>query len=409
MVWPRGKDCVQASYYAPEHIDIPKNPVFYPPTPKRDRAMGIVPEAPDATSRSRPGRLISRLKNIFVPSGGHAPGSEHISPASAPGSPPDSSSPRLGASRKNAKPRVLRRSRLVARSPLCENSISPDLRALADTGHLPSPARFKEYIASPHSLYSSTIFYTRSKRRPPNWNQFSDPVCTDKRSSMQLFDTASPGVSDDARRTQLRPSMPSAHSMLQMSHAPQGTVRPASVGTLSAYSLHSLSQLGEAAEECNPGYRASYGSGSTAGLKMEPCSKSVCLSDSQGDLSAELVDAGHSCSRSQRTLDEAACEQGGCFDILSDCIAGSPQCLDTMHSEELMLEVFNPSRRPYSDDFTRHTQLLRGGFGSPTSSGLCEMAMPCSQRAMYIRSSCDDSGLIKSTFDLVKLLPNAPN
>ncbi|KAJ1732990.1 hypothetical protein LPJ61_001778 [Coemansia biformis] len=65
------------------------------------------------------------------------------------------------------------------------------------------------------------------------------------------------------------------------------------------------------------------------------------------------------------------------------------------------------SRRPYSEGFSEHMHVAAGGG---LGNGLCvgPAAAPDAQRAMYLRSSYAESELVKSTFDLAKLLPSAP-
>ncbi|KAJ2711285.1 hypothetical protein H4R19_003320 [Coemansia spiralis] len=66
------------------------------------------------------------------------------------------------------------------------------------------------------------------------------------------------------------------------------------------------------------------------------------------------------------------------------------------------------ARRPYSEGFSKNAHIAAGGAAH--GAGLCvgPAAFSDAQRAVYMRSSCADSELVKSTFDLAKLLPSAP-
>ncbi|KAJ2526348.1 hypothetical protein EV175_007665, partial [Coemansia sp. RSA 1933] len=78
-----------------------------------------------------------------------------------------------------------------------------------------------------------------------------------------------------------------------------------------------------------------------------------------------------------------------------------------------VFQTFSKLRRPYSEGFPEQSpppiaetnkQPILGGNRNIS----CIVVPMNSQWAMYARSSCAESGLVKSTFDLAKLLPSAP-
>ncbi|KAJ2600029.1 hypothetical protein H4R99_003474, partial [Coemansia sp. RSA 1722] len=160
--------------------NIPKNPVFYPPTPKKEQrtAATHIHESPVVPQQKRSGKLLSRIKTMFVSKSASALESEqYLQPNAV---------DKADADEKLAKLRAFRRSRLVARSPLREDSISPDLRALADIQFLPSPTKLPpNHKGSPHAVYSSTMFYGRKKRSALNRMHFARSVYSPRAVSCQ--------------------------------------------------------------------------------------------------------------------------------------------------------------------------------------------------------------------------------
>ncbi|KAJ2889923.1 hypothetical protein GGI21_006376 [Coemansia aciculifera] len=78
----------------------------------------------------------------------------------------------------------------------------------------------------------------------------------------------------------------------------------------------------------------------------------------------------------------------------------------------LDIDVFEASRaarRPYSEGFAEQAQIPECDCAfCDNCDSASLLSTHSNQRAMYIRNSCAEAGLVKSTFDLVKLLPSAP-
>ncbi|KAJ2891348.1 hypothetical protein IWW38_003658, partial [Coemansia aciculifera] len=151
---------------AGEWQDIPKNPVFYPPTPKKELETAPAEKpSPAANDPSRPSRLISRLKTIFVPkssalSSDSQAATKHNLEWLGSGS-------QHSLRRQTSKLGTFRKSKLVARSPVREDSISPDLRALADSDRIPSPTKGGEYSFPLDGMYSPAAFFAQVDQRSP--------------------------------------------------------------------------------------------------------------------------------------------------------------------------------------------------------------------------------------------------
>ncbi|KAJ2846054.1 hypothetical protein GGI22_006362 [Coemansia erecta] len=119
-------------------------------------------------------------------------------------------------------------------------------------------------------------------------------------------------------------------------------------------------------------------------------------------------------SPSQKTLREAFTSTE---EFINNAFAASmlteyPQ-LDMAFDKELdVFHTFSNSRRPYSEGFPEKQPYIETSKPSALggNSNISRIVIPIinSQWAMYARSSYAEPGLVKSTFDLAKMLPNAP-
>ncbi|KAJ2492714.1 hypothetical protein IWW37_001160 [Coemansia sp. RSA 2050] len=417
------------SLTADEWRNIPRNPVFYPPTPKKEHGAELA-EKPLATDdRSRPGRLMSRLKTIFVPKSSAAvfDSQSHSKQYVT----------RLGAGSRNSLRRqpsklgAFRRSKLVARSPVREDSISPDLRALADSDRIPSPTKGGEHSFPLDLIYSPAAIFVRSERRSP---RRVHTVTTAYSPSLGARTgrsySRSPGYASnrscdrvDGRnedycmfKYERHPTspIPYSQSVARSLSLDMPSFQPMPVEEPQHFSLNDPSR----------GSRSSQVSESTAIAGM--------------DITSQLVDTGSqvsvllaSESSTQQLLcepkTEAICEFSSrihCSPSLQTLGLGL-RAPNVMYSDvdlyldfplpslpRLGIDVFETSRsgrRPYSEGFAEHTQVPECDCAFCDNCDSDSLAStPSNQRAMYIRSSCAEAGLVKSTFDLVKLLPSAP-
>ncbi|KAJ1950441.1 hypothetical protein FBU59_000679 [Linderina macrospora] len=404
MRWLRNKGAViQAEPILDYHsvsdfMDIPKNPVFYPPTLQKtlQPVSPASPKAPNpihaptrADVKNRPSRILSRFKTMFAskPAGDFHPGNTSFEKDS-PTNP--------------AKPRAAHQSKLVARSPLREDSGWPDLRELVGSGVAMRPSQ-DEHHGSPHTLYSSTRFYTRMRRSTRKWPQFDSPADMSQNSSLVLFESALGLCPRQRRPSRIDVTrVASENPGWSMRHA-NGTARSVSMIVPSAMSQE-LSRLAAlVAQDSMPGCRVSRGSDVTAissqGMfsehdsvgSMSPSQLSACTLEDES-LSVEESSADHS-------SEELACNE----------LVGMP-LVETHEGLGTLLRVTRSIRRPHSDDFLQHARITMGtSLGLSVEEDLYEVMCGSSfQREMYIRNSCVDSGLLKSTFDLVKLLPATP-
>ncbi|KAJ2511665.1 hypothetical protein GGI11_000690 [Coemansia sp. RSA 2049] len=191
-----------------------------------------------------------------------------------------------------------------------------------------------------------------------------------------------------------------------------------SLSTLPQEPRHTLPEL-ELFEDNPRKHRDSRGSEKTAVFDMEPSSVYVnndielpCLGLS------EHLKTNSTSSPSQKTLSGACtmlCDEQHIHGIFADNIMTERTIADMAFDQEM--DVFqtcsSKSRRHYSVGIPEHLQPAENSGTQPALGGIggisgCVAAPLNSQWAMYARSSYAESGLVKSTFDLVKLLPSAP-
>ncbi|ORX73608.1 hypothetical protein DL89DRAFT_263652 [Linderina pennispora] len=283
------------------------------------------------------------------------------------------------------------RPKLVARSPL-------HLRELG------------EYRDSPHTLYSSTRLYTRTKPHAPDWPQFNSPENMDPHSSLVHFESAlalGPRPRRPSRIDVTRVVSENARCGIRQAH---GTARSLSMIVSRTEISEELGRLAAlVGQDSQPGCRASRGSDVTAISsqdtfldrgqvgEMSPSRMSACTLEDES-MSVHGFPVNYS-------LDEIeGMEEQTCGELV-----GMP-LLETHEGLGTMLRVTKSVRRPYSEDFLQHARITMGtSLGLSVEESLYEVVCGSShQREMYIRNSCADSGLVKSTFDLAKLLPATP-
>ncbi|KAJ2044198.1 hypothetical protein H4S04_006348 [Coemansia sp. S16] len=415
------------SQTADEWRNIPKNPVFYPPTPKKERGAALVDESPVTNDRSRPGRLMSRLKTIFVPKNS----TFNLD------SQPDSKQrvERQGAGGQNSLHRqpsklgAFRRSKLVARSPVREDSISPDLRALADSDRIPSPIKGGEYSFPLDAIYSpAAIFAQADKRSPRRMHTVTTAYSPSlgartgrsySRSPVYLSNR-SPGRVD--RRDEDYCTFMYAHQSPSPVPCSQNVARSFSLDMPSFQPIPLQQQQHLSLNDSTRGSRSSQVSESTAIAAIDTMSQ---LLESGSQVSLLLANASSSqvlCESQSRTTCEFS-SRIECSPSLQAFGLGL-RALNMYNAADmyldfplpsmprLELDVFEASRaarRPYSEGFAEHAQMTECDCAFCDNCDSASLAStPSNQRAMYIRSSCADAGLVKSTFDLVKLLPSAP-
>ncbi|KAJ2323835.1 hypothetical protein GGI00_005510 [Coemansia sp. RSA 2681] len=335
---------------------------------------------------------------------------------------------RLGAGsqqalrRQTSKLGAFRKSKLVARSPVREDSISPDLRALADSDRIPSPIKGGEYSFPLDVAYSPAAIFAQIKQRSPRrihtlTSAYSPPqgARTGRsytRSSGHSFGRSPSRCSPDnvANRNEEYCSFMCAPHPSSPSPCLQSFSRSLSLDMPSFQPMplrqqqqqQHLSLFNDPGQGC----RLSQASESTVIAVLDTLSQ-LAETDSQvSDLMSNESSSRIPCSPSQQTLglDLSALRVYNDSDLYLDFPLPRLPRLD--------IDVFEASRaarRPYSEGFAEQAQM------SECECAFCDscdsaslMSTPSNQRAMYIRNSCADAGLVKSTFDLVKLLPSAP-
>ncbi|KAJ2813355.1 hypothetical protein H4S07_000745 [Coemansia furcata] len=371
---------------------------------------------------------MSRLKTIFVPKNStiaidSQSGNKQLAERQGAGD-------QIQLRRQTSKLGAFRRSKLVARSPVREDSISPDLRALADSDRIPSPTRGGEYNfpldavyspaaifgqaerRSPRRMHTVTTAYSpsqgarmgRSYSRSPGYLSSRSPNQVDRRNEDYCAFTythhlASPtpysrniarSLSLDMPSFQPMPVQQQQHHLLLNDTSRRSRSSQASESTAIA-AIDAMSQLIEA------------GSQVSVLLANESSPQVLCESKSRttGEFNSRIQ-----CSPSLQTLGLGlrAVEVYDAADLYLDFPLPS--------LPRLGIDVFEASRaerRPYSEGFAEHTQMAECDCAFCDNCDSASLAsIPSNQRAMYIRSSCAEAGLVKSTFDLVKLLPSAP-
>ncbi|KAJ2864043.1 hypothetical protein GGH94_003177 [Coemansia aciculifera] len=412
---------------ADEWRNIPKNPVFYPPTPKKERGAALADESPVTNDRSRPGRLMSRLKTIFVPKNStfnfdsQSDSKQHAE--------------RQGTGSQNSLRRqpsklgAFRRSKLVARSPVREDSISPDLRALADSDRIPSPTKGGEYNFPLDAVYSpAAIFAQADKRSPRRMHTVTTAYSPSLGARTGRSYTRSPGCLS-SRSPDRVDKRDEDYCTFLYAHQPASPI-PCSQNVARSFSLDMPSfqpiplqqQQHLSLNDTTRGSRSSQLSESTAIAVIDSMSQLIETGSQVSLLLANESNSQVLCESTSRTT----CEFNSripCSPSLQTFGLGL-RALNVYNAADLYLgfplpslprlelDVFEASRtarRPYSEGFAEHAQMTECDCAFCDNCDSASLAStPSNQRAMYIRSSCADAGLVKSTFDLVKLLPSAP-
>ncbi|KAJ2004020.1 hypothetical protein GGI04_002755 [Coemansia thaxteri] len=300
---------------------------------------------------------------------------------------------------------TFRRSRLVARSPVREDSISPDLRALAGIDYPPSPTHGGEYVLPLDVIYSPTAFFTQTTRRSPHRVNTFTSASTQSQTTRSahprnrqashapvygafMFAPPSRSPSEGARSVVRSLSLDMVPELLPMSKQRQ-----------SHQHLSSPSDL-------DRDLRSSQGTESTAMPSLEILSRLIEADCQPNDCVASDCVSQKLNSPSQQTLElypEALNVYDGAFTYMECPLPALPRL------EADVFEASRAARRPYSEGFAEQAYMAEGDISFCDSSDSGSLASaPSNQRAMYIRNSCADSGLVKSAFDLVKLLPSAP-
>ncbi|KAJ2725829.1 hypothetical protein GGI07_001036 [Coemansia sp. Benny D115] len=393
--------------------DIPKNPVFYPPTPKRHRNTSLIKESPIVEERKRSGTLLRRLKTIFVPKNTATP--EFAEPELHKAS----SHQAIGG--RESKLSAFRRSRLVARSPIREESISPDLRALAEIESLPSPSPQVVKLDKPsHTVYSSTIFYARPPRAAINRMQFVKSVYSPRENSSANDFLAGQDCDCAAGNTA---GLESPYNPMIFAPRVNGSAEP----TKGVYRSQSLSVPLRAMHMPEPletgydeppespvlGFRASRASEFTAIAATSLRATDICddTNDCPFDLSSP-PSPRVSYSPSQRTLPVTDDSLSAQIAFFESEIPLPPLPLHPQGDVDVFDSVSREARRPYSEGYSESVEYGNRDFALYAEDGMDDIVPDlCGHhyRAMYIRTSCADADLVKSTFDLAKLLPSAPS
>ncbi|KAI7833844.1 hypothetical protein BX661DRAFT_177663 [Kickxella alabastrina] len=396
----------------PEQTDIPKHPVFYPPTPKNTRFTTAIGEQPAGTEQRKSIKLLFRLKTIFLPKGSLAQITQRR---------PHSSGTQQEAARCESKLRVLRRSRLIARSPVREESISPDLHVLAEIECVPRPSQCSgEYYGSPHTLYSSTTFYPRPEHHLLKKSHFTKSVCSPRDAA--AFRRSLPADQD------FYCSENSNGNKSELS-CNESMTEPLSIGLTGSFgctprstSLHLPTRraslmypLQENNSACAKysvfGSRAFRGSGCTTILNVETHTANLCdgIISSSSDISTGSVNIGISPRPSQQTCDAVE-------SLLDERVLSTKTMQPFIQSPAGAKPYIKAPRslspaahRPYSEIFLNNNSIVDKGFARRHvhDMGLVPGYLNGNQ-TMCIHSACADSSLVQSSFDLAKLLPNAP-
>ncbi|PIA17483.1 hypothetical protein COEREDRAFT_80492 [Coemansia reversa NRRL 1564] len=294
--------------------------------------------------------------------------------------------------------------RLVARSPLREDSILRDLCALAEVGFIPSTIQPRRTTVQLTVSNSPTGTHMRTEQHSSNMEEVSasarSPVNT--LSGHTFYDDDN---SDGKRQTnpqQLTPDTPLGKSRFgSTKERQQGLIRSISIMEPLMPSLPS--PISQYDERSIFGHTRSDSSSfdSTTTLSLTPQVNSP-VSTVFEDTNAPRI----SYSPSQRTLDVADC---GCASNAAVCACAK----DLLRLMPLSgFNVFDDRamvRRSHSAGFSEHALFDTCNVGLSDRDLLADPIGLCSgQRALYMRASCSESELVRSTFDLAKLLPSTP-
>ncbi|KAJ2826865.1 hypothetical protein IWW50_002160 [Coemansia erecta] len=368
---------------APVWSDIPRNPVFYPPITRKDTPIDTTYDsAANTGSESKSGRLMTRLRAILLSKPAAAQNNRRTMDFS--NFKPQWYSTPSEASKPTARPR------LVARSAVREESVLPDLFALADFVVPPRAQRTRKFTAPPSIRRRPTELHEDYKHRRQHRTALTASVYLPQTSSRysglpgaDCFEDLGHGFASDL-----------------LSFAPQmnGTART----TATPMPSRSIDER----DDCACSHRDSNSSDSTAILSPPIPEHSTSAHKDASTLPGGIQAPRISYSPSQRTLQAADCNCDcafdhpgyGCAENFSDMLA--LQSLDAHESCTF-------GRRPHSEGFSQHSHAL--GLDAGLSDGFVEhVALARNYRAMCIRTSCAESELVKTPFDLAKMLPNTP-
>ncbi|KAI9503583.1 hypothetical protein GGI25_003705 [Coemansia spiralis] len=408
-------------------LGIPRNPVFYPPTPKNDYIDIFNNNTQISLDQSRASRLVSRIKTMFSAKSSPVLYPMHHMLSPHDGQPGDTKPLNSTVPQNISARRSVRRPKLVARSPLREDSILSDLCILAETGHPPHTGQYNDFTAvSGRTFYSPYTTYSRSRSHLPSGRRhFTVSVFSPSFSMSDYSNTAGQSCNLRLGATFLHDNPTTLSDPEEQKHQQQFPSRSRSLMVsrrVSTPGLASMPPLSEA--ECQQklsspkshprGSRDSHISESTAVFDMEPASeKHTCEAELTEHGSSKKSSMDSTCSPSQKTINATIYASTAEFisSAFAEYMIDELPLLDTMFNQDMdVFQISRTSRRPYSEGFPEHPQstgndqfILCGNNDNPISVGATN-----SQRVMFIRSSCADVDLVKSTFDLAKLLPNIP-
>ncbi|KAJ1668571.1 hypothetical protein IW140_002679 [Coemansia sp. RSA 1813] len=306
------------------------------------------------------------------------------------------------------------RHKLVARSPVREGCISPDFFAFADIDCLRTASSYDKQNA-PNTAERKlkrrnfTTSVCLPSLAPVNYNASAGQNCSLSPSTTTTVFT----------RGNLSPFPEKADSQSTKHGVARSVSLISSRKTIPPILVPSLSTLPQIQCQASPDmlektprrHRDSRGSETTAvpdiGLTgdhlcdMEPPSLSPSKQFKANSPSQKTLSG--TCMSSEEFINNAFAES---------MLAEHPLLGITFDHEMDVFQAVSKSRRPHSEGFPEHSQSVEADK-QPALSGNgysgC-IAIPLSNQwaAMYARSSYAESGLVKSTFDLAKLLPSAP-
>ncbi|KAJ2790723.1 hypothetical protein H4R20_006967, partial [Coemansia guatemalensis] len=165
--------------------DLPRNPVFYPPTSGKDHDLEPIADTQSILATSdeeKPTRLMDRLKAMFQPKTTSSGSNSHALDTR------DSAGQKRHLHRHSTQGDICQREsmskaaqrppRLVARSPLREDSILADLCVLAEHGFVPRTTHPRRTTVQLAVSRSPTGTNMRSRRHPPHRAGFAASVCS---------------------------------------------------------------------------------------------------------------------------------------------------------------------------------------------------------------------------------------
>lgn len=320
------------------------------------------------------GRLLNRLKNMLAPAkDDFDPTSGTLQRAHSVSSNQPKSTHILRRQQTNTKhtqhsPHM---PRLVARSAIREDFISPDLRALADIDcPQPPPLSVRTNCSSERSWVSP--FATNATTFPYSYSRSDRPAHVNISSSSSSVFTPRYGNAGYRRFPSSQPISPEMNNnvLLLTPHTNGST-------TCTLNTLHSADADHTIAPD-------------------SPCLPTSPLATSY------LLGRDNSTTTDHRASQNSDATAALASELTNTLKANSPnQCLPSPP-----LTNTKTSRRPYSAGYIDHAQLC----DTKNSAGAYFTFQHPLQRGspVYMRTSYVDSDLVKSTFDLAKLLPYAP-